>query len=380
MSPGEAAAQIIEDIYGTIDADGGWMSTLKVVVDGCGAQLGNLSLSHKQWGSFVDDCMVGGSEEVQEKYRTALSEDPRFVASMEQPLEIIKSVKDLPGEGFESSPSYHELFEELGVGHSLMMTMPLTDHYTACLGLMRSESKGPYRREEVEMLKIILPHVKRVLTLQRRLRQLEEEANHLVAALDGLPSAALIVSEELAVICGNRRSEEVLREGTCLQVRRGRVTARLAEGSRALQVAVKEALKQGEGPSEKGIPQPEVVCLSRPGQAALEVLAIPLRQGNRLSQKQGVKARVLLMIYDPEVRRTIVPELLERLFDLTFTEAVIAARLAEGFSIQEIAAERRCSVSTVRTHVKRIMQKTHTNRQGELVQLILTSPAVSLAK
>src|SRR5690554_1053217 len=37
-------------------------------------------------------------------------------------------------------------------------------------------------------------------------------------------------------------------------------------------------------------------------------------------------------------------------------------------SVAEVACERRCSAATVRTHVKHIFQKTHTNRQGEPVQ------------
>jgi len=64
---------------------------------------------------------------------------------------------------------------------------------------------------------------------------------------------------------------------------------------------------------------------------------------------------------------------LSQLFSLTRAEARIAGRLAMGRSVDEIAAEARLSVGTVRTHVKRIMSKTATVRQGELISLILRS-------
>ncbi len=135
-----------------------------------------------------------------------------------------------------------------------------------------------------------------------------------------------------------------------------------------------------DGIIEAPTPPPPVVEISRKAKLPLEALAVPLRPRYGIRQHTGQSARALLMIYDPEARPTIGPALLERLFDLTATEAFVAARLAEGMSITEIAQMRRCSRSTVRTHVKRIFQKTHTNRQGELVQLILTSPAISFGE
>lgn len=122
---------------------------------------------------------------------------------------------------------------------------------------------------------------------------------------------------------------------------------------------------------------PQVVTVPRASQLPLEVLAVPLRPRYNLRQRTGGHSRVLLLIYDPELRPTLDGGLLEKLFDLTSTEAFVAARLAEGHSIKEIAALRRCSSTTVRTHIKRIFVKTQTSRQAELVQLILTSPAIS---
>ena len=49
-----------------------------------------------------------------------------------------------------------------------------------------------------------------------------------------------------------------------------------------------------------------------------------------------------------------------------------ASALADGLSLNEIAAAHGCSVQTARTHMKRILQKTGTNRQAELVRLLLT--------
>lgn len=380
MSRAPRVDQVINNLYDTIDADGGWMTTLEVIVDGWACQLGNLGLNHQNSGTFIEDYVVGALSEVQEKYRTIAHKDPFSALAMEKPGEIINEGDEISRESFENSLVYHESLRDLGLQHSLMTALPLTENYTAYLRLMRAESMAAFCEKDVRQLKLLLPHLKRVLILTQRLRQLELESNQLASVLDELPTAALLVSEKLNVICGNRRGEALLAEGTCLTVRRGRLTAQHSDGNSALQSAVSRAHRMADGIIGQPMAPPEVICLRRAGRTPLQVLAIPLSPRYRLRQRAGLKARVLLMLYDPEVQTTIMPELLERLFDFTFTEAVVAARLAEGTSIKEIAAERRCSVSTVRTHVKRIMQKTHTSRQGELVQLILTSPAVSLAQ
>jgi DNA-binding CsgD family transcriptional regulator len=63
--------------------------------------------------------------------------------------------------------------------------------------------------------------------------------------------------------------------------------------------------------------------------------------------------------------------MLQDLFSLTSGEARVVARLVQGRSVDEVAAELKISVETVRTHVRRVLAKTATSRQGELISLVL---------
>jgi DNA-binding CsgD family transcriptional regulator len=49
----------------------------------------------------------------------------------------------------------------------------------------------------------------------------------------------------------------------------------------------------------------------------------------------------------------------------------VAAKLGTGIRAEDIAAKMRVSVETVRTHIRHILSKTSTGRQGELIALIL---------
>jgi DNA-binding CsgD family transcriptional regulator len=63
--------------------------------------------------------------------------------------------------------------------------------------------------------------------------------------------------------------------------------------------------------------------------------------------------------------------LLKKQFHLTSAEIAVCTALIRGQSVGEIARQRGLSITTVRTHLARAMQKTGTHRQSELVALAL---------
>ena len=58
-------------------------------------------------------------------------------------------------------------------------------------------------------------------------------------------------------------------------------------------------------------------------------------------------------------------------FGLSRAESRIASLLVQGKNVNKISEELRFTLNTVRTHLKRVFEKTNTRRQAELVDLIL---------
>jgi DNA-binding CsgD family transcriptional regulator len=81
------------------------------------------------------------------------------------------------------------------------------------------------------------------------------------------------------------------------------------------------------------------------------------------------------VISDPESQFGTPVQTLGRLFALSRAEARLAAVLVKGYSLREAAEELGVSLSTVRTHLKRLFEKTGTNRQATLIRAFLVSPA-----
>lgn len=78
----------------------------------------------------------------------------------------------------------------------------------------------------------------------------------------------------------------------------------------------------------------------------------------------------LLLCIDLKAMKTPDPDLLQRGFGLTPSEARLAATITAGLSLQEIATRFGVGIGTLRTQLKSVFIKTDTRRQSELVALL----------
>ena len=107
----------------------------------------------------------------------------------------------------------------------------------------------------------------------------------------------------------------------------------------------------------------------------------PLRQ----KDLQTTLELATLKIKNPVKRRrrkssNSVEEILESLYNLTPAEARVAAKLIEYPQLNIVAKALNISLSTAKTHLKRIYRKTNTNRQSVLVHKIINGPADLILK
>ena len=82
------------------------------------------------------------------------------------------------------------------------------------------------------------------------------------------------------------------------------------------------------------------------------------------------RAKAILMVVDPDAQRAPAEPILRQAFGLTPAEARLAAGLARGCDLGQVAAAHRIRAGTARAQLKSIFAKTSTRRQAELVALI----------
>lgn len=180
---------------------------------------------------------------------------------------------------------------------------------------------------------------------------------------------AMLVAPEGNPHLANRTALAILEKKDGLSLTKTGLAADRASDTRLLLKLLQEAIKTPEFGEPKDSP------FTLPRKNAPCSLIVRIVPGPGLDCWPGTDSRAaLLMLYDQDMSLDVNVDVLSRLYGLTRGEAVLAAILVRGKSIEEAADELFISPHTARTHLKRIFMKTDTHRQTELVVRIF--PAV----
>jgi DNA-binding CsgD family transcriptional regulator len=235
-----------------------------------------------------------------------------------------------------------------------------------------------YRREgcrsidadDLRLLDLLVPHLARAYAIHCRLRDERSERRALTEVLDRLPTGVLLLDAEGLSLLQNRSLRDIVALGDGFRIRQGRPCLDDARENRNLQLLISTALEEAASGAAAG----GVMSATRPsGRRSFPVMVGPLLAA---SSESGIhEARAIMFVADPERGNVGTSEVLEGLYQLTPAEADLVRLIAEGRSLEQVADERGVTMNTVRSQLKQVFSKTDTNRQGELVHLVLAGIA-----
>lgn len=236
------------------------------------------------------------------------------------------------------------------------------------LAMMRAPDRGPYGDDELQRVRRVMPHLQRACRLWLESEPLRESAavGRQVAEASGL--ALFGLDETGRILHVNAQAEAMLREGEHLQQSGARLQAAYEPDAARLREALGEVLAtrcaQRFAITSRG-GQPHACFLTLSALPA----ASPLR--GHLGE-----AALLVMARRSQPRApALSPQELARLFGLTRAEGELALAMAGGSSLEDYVAGAGVAMSTARTHLRAVFNKTGTRRQAELVRLLLMLPA-----
>ena len=93
------------------------------------------------------------------------------------------------------------------------------------------------------------------------------------------------------------------------------------------------------------------------------------------SLRNEPEAAALILFSDPFSKPKSRATILSALYNLTPTESRLSDFLMQGLELREAASQLRITIGTARFHLKRVLAKTGTRRQTELMRLMLSLPA-----
>jgi len=235
----------------------------------------------------------------------------------------------------------------------------------AFLFLYRREIDGPFGLEHMRLLSHFDPHLRRLAQLHAELRRLKSDKAEVADILDRQSTAFATVDRHGRIRTINRPASRLVIAQDGLVLSGGLLEAVDANAKRKLRVVV--GLACAPAPAA----QPGSVWLPRPdGKPPLVCVATPGKTG----ADRPVYA--ILAIADPLTSPPMTGRHLMDLYGLTSAEARLACDLAEGKSVEAIAAQHSVAISTVRTQLSATLKKCDVERQVDLVRLLCRLPSL----
>jgi len=227
------------------------------------------------------------------------------------------------------------------------------------------------------MLATIEAHLRQVKRIRRRH---DDEMTTLRGAISGLSGGGaehaldlislgiVLLDEQGKQVHINRAAQEMAADADFIHVSTKGVWAVDPLSNRALQHAIAETLDSARA----GVEKVAGVMLQHAHETSgTSILACAIPRADPPSSSHPCVA--LFLSASGRLKR--VPEaLLMELFGLTPTEAKVAGALASSARATDVAAELGVSQTTISFHMRNLFQKTGTNRQADLIALILAGP------
>lgn len=248
-------------------------------------------------------------------------------------------------------------------GRLATLTVPLSDGVVTVTGLFLRANEAARRAGSQALLRLE-PFLRPFLELWAVTRASAARHAALAAAIDHCDVATLILDQRGGVIFANSACEAMLQSKDGIAVRGGKLCGSTLADTLRVQAAIEHVL----GAPNAGQARP-IVAMRRARRRPLMATIMPA-----FTSADGTRAEVAIVyLFDPEQDLTILVEPACRYYGLSASETRLTCRLAAGDSLAEAAVSLGVREQTARSCLKQIFLKTETNRQAELVSLIVKS-------
>ena len=283
--------------------------------------------------------------------------------------ELIEASSLIARPEMERLEMYQAFYRPNDMGHTARMTIWNGRAGTQSITIARSWNTVAFSDKERSLARTLIPHLQRAAQMARHMQNADLLTMAAHSTLDALPHPVFLLAGDGRPIYANRGAEHLLRKADGLVAGREALTAASSSATRALEALIGAAARS---PGKGG-----TLRLSRPsGKPPLALVVIPIRRTNDFFFFADQPAAILC-VSDPAERETIDAAVLTALFGLTRAEAGLASALLAGHELPAIAASSGRSIHTLRNLLARVMAKTETSRQSELIGLLGQLPRIS---
>ena len=251
---------------------------------------------------------------------------------------------------------------------SLNVRMDGPDGCRIGMALGNPISRNGWESSQLETIQRLLPHICQSVRVRQALHNAEAYGASLSQLLGNSLIGVIHLGRRGSLLEMNDRARALLRQGDGLFDQGGHLHARLPADEARLQRLLVSALPVDDLPATSGS-----MTVRRSSRAQRLTLHVMPASGYPLGYELWRVAAVVLIV-EPGDHSHVDSGLVATFLGLTPAEGRVAALLARGHTVQNIASLTGTKESSVRSHMKRIYSKRGISRQADLIRLVLSIP------
>jgi DNA-binding CsgD family transcriptional regulator/PAS domain-containing protein len=315
-------------------------------------------LFHKSVGLKPDE--IEGQPKYLSEINAALGDALASWPSLDEPH--VESRHTSPAY-IRTSPYFQEWVKPTGMVDFMKFFLMHTPTRLSLLSVGRNERQGIITEREIELGKLLLPHLRRAVTISNVLDVRTIEGRRMAETLDALSCAVLLANEHGTILHTNRAAEPMLDKGGPFQSAQGVLQATAPSAAAELRSALALATS-----NEAGIGKGKLaIRLTGPDVPPIFAHVLPLTGSDFRTRLQPAAVAAVLIGAPPDAQDGA--DALAAAFGLTPAETRLLANLFGGRTLNETAAALGITRPTAKTHLEHIFLKTGVTRQAELVRL-----------
>jgi DNA-binding CsgD family transcriptional regulator/PAS domain-containing protein len=232
----------------------------------------------------------------------------------------------------------------------------------AVVGANRHEGVGGLTNEDLAIMRLLVPHIRRTVKILDILDVRKIETQTLVATLDNLAAGVVIVADHGRILHANTAARRMLSAREPITAVNGVLSVHDAETNRELTSAIALARADEASMGSRGIGVP------LPGEEPAVAHVLPLAYGDLRTRVMPDATAAVFVTQESRAAPDIAT--FARSFGLTPAETRMLGHLACGETLVEAMETLGISRGTAKTHLARIFAKTGVSRQADLIALM----------
>lgn len=267
---------------------------------------------------------------------------------------------------------YNDFMRRFGMYSTLMLGLAFDSTDGTSIAITRPEGQDDFGDTELQLGRALQRHLMRALKIGRELGTTQIINGALAEVLEKSGRGIFLTDMQARIRYANTAGREILAKNDGLSDKNSILAATTRNQARKFDALLKAATApERERRTGGSLLLPR---LSR--RYPLSVTAMPINVDMAAPFHSGPLA--LVCVSDPEQKAQIPQAQIAELFDFTPAEARVAMELMAAEEPKVIAEHLNLSVNTVRVHMASIFRKTNTNRQAELVRLLMQMTGLNL--